>query len=187
MHHNSKFFGEMPDVHLERIISDWLLHANTIDQNEHADISAAAKRKRKLIAADFDQVECANNRIRNLQPNMSEDGSASNTSRFLRSLRNRPILVPTPPSSERSTGRRSPSPTHKLLALLSKADPPIKICQPGNAVTHPQHVADLRNPVTKDMGTRASPRVLRGVAKKPHSVPHSRLMEEGSPVRSGPR
>ena len=182
----------MPDAHLEQTINDWLSHTDSIDQDGSADtcqrssISITANRKRKLIETEFDQTDCGNNSTRRLLLNMSEDGSTSNTSQFSRSLTNRPILVPTPPSSKRSTGRRSPSPTRKLLALLSKADSPIKICQPGNAVAQSQHVADLRKFLTRDTGVRVIPRVLEVREKKYHNALYSKLMEEGTPTKSRP-
>lgn len=167
------FLGEMPDAHLKQTINDWLLQVNTIDRDESADIyrfsstNVTAERKRVLIETEFNQTECRRNNTRELLYDMSEDGSTSNTSQFSRSFMNRPVLVPTPPSSKRSTtGRRSPSPTRKLLALLSKADPPIRIYQPGNAVVQPQHVADLRKFLMKDTGVRVIPRVLEVRLKK---------------------
>ena len=156
----------MQDVHPKQSINDWLLDLNAVNQYECAGVSRcspttiATTHKRRLSETDFDQTDCENNRTRNFLLSMSEDGSTSNTSQVSRSLTNRPILVPTPPSSKRSTGRRSPSPTRKLLALLSKANPPIRISQPGNAVLQPQRVADLRKFLTKDGGLRVIPRVL---------------------------
>jgi hypothetical protein len=92
---------------------------------------------------------------------MSEDGNSSNASQLMRSVTNRPVLVPTPPSTKRSTtGKRSPSPTRKLLTLLSNANPPIRICQPGNAVVQPQYVSGLRRFLMKDVGVLAIPRAL---------------------------
>jgi hypothetical protein len=114
----------MLDTHLKQTINDWLSHTDSIDQDGSTDTcqrsstSIAANRKRKLIETKFDQTDCRNNSTRRLLLNISDDGSTSNTSQFSRSLMNRPILVPTSPSSKRSTGRRSPSPTRKLLALL---------------------------------------------------------------------
>ncbi|MCJ1476734.1 hypothetical protein MMC13_005403 [Lambiella insularis] len=158
----------MPDTHLKRTINDWLLHVNIVDQDSHqySSTNVAAKRKRKLIETGFNEADCGDDTTWNLLLSMSEDGSTSNTSQFSRSLTNRPMLVPTPPSSKRSTGKRSPSPIRKLLALLSKANPPIRICQPGNAVVQPRHVANLRKFLTKDTGVRAIPRVLEDPLRK---------------------
>jgi hypothetical protein len=71
-------------------------------------------------------------------------------------ISNRPILQPKPPS-QRS---RSSSPTRKLLALLEHATPPIKCCQPGNAVTQPHEVATLRSRLVRGWGEGIIPRGL---------------------------
>src|ERR1700739_973978 len=64
----------------------------------------------------------------------------------------RPTLVPTPPSTKRSTKEsRSPSPTRKLLALLERGSRPIWICQLGNGEL-PEEVVKLRRALMKDKG-----------------------------------
>jgi hypothetical protein len=92
---------------------------------------------------------------------MSEDGNTSNISLHTRSIINRPILVPTPPSSKRSAnGKRSPSPIRKLLTLLENASPQIRIYQPGNAVTQPSYVSEIRRYLMADIGMHVVPRAL---------------------------
>lgn len=92
---------------------------------------------------------------------MSEDGNTSNISLHTRSIINRPILVPTPPSSRRSaTGKRSSSPIRKLLTLLENASLQIRICQPRNAITQPSYVSEIRRYLMADIGMHVIPRAL---------------------------
>jgi hypothetical protein len=99
------------------------------------------KRKRHLPGAEMDD---------------SDSISVGSSSRI---IANRPILEPTPPSTKRTT--RTPSPTRKLLTMLEQARPPLKCCQPGNAVgTLPERVVALRRYLAKDLGKSCIPRDL---------------------------
>jgi hypothetical protein len=95
----------------------------------------------------------------------SENGSIAtsrSTATVSTSISYRPTLVPTLPSTKRSTkGSRSPSPTRKLLALLERGSPPIRICQLGNAGELPEEVVKLRRALMKDKGLRIIPRALQ--------------------------
>ena len=74
----------------------------------------------------------------------------------LRTLRH--VLIPTPPSSKRGAkGARSPSPTRKAIALLERASPSIRFCQPGKAVIQPPEVVLLRRFLGADVGIQVIP------------------------------
>jgi hypothetical protein len=99
----------------------------------------------------------------------SDSVSVASSSRI---LANRPILEPTPPSTKRTT--RTPSPTRKLLTLLEHARPPLKCCQPGNAVgTLPDRVVALRRHLAKDLGKSCIPREFRVRCPLQHCRRHS--------------
>ena len=145
------------------LVEDWLaftyqsqlscLHSSALPRDHPTPL---AKRKREP-QDDFRSTQ--SKRSCRTDWRMSEEGSTiSNTTP---SLSSRPILVPTPPSSKRSTaGKRSPSPTRKLLALIKDASPPVHVSQPGNAVIQPASVSDLRSYLSKGIGMNIIPRAL---------------------------
>lgn len=90
---------------------------------------------------------------------MDDSDTTISVSSSSRIITNRPILEPTPPSTKRTT--RTPSPTRKLLTLLEQARPPLKCCQPGNAVgTLPERVVALRRYLARDLGKGCIPKEL---------------------------
>lgn len=93
---------------------------------------------------------------------MSEHGSTSSVSQTSLALNKRPVLIPSSPSKRQSAGRRSPSPTRKLLTLLATARPPVRVCQPGSEVGQtPQLVTDLRRFLSHNNGMHVIPEALK--------------------------
>lgn len=93
---------------------------------------------------------------------MSDHGSTSSVSQTSLALNKRPVLIPSSPSKRQSAGKRSPSPTRKLLTLLATARPPIRVCQPGSEVGQtPQLVTDLRRFISHNNGMHVIPEALK--------------------------
>ncbi|KAH9203980.1 hypothetical protein DL95DRAFT_471897 [Leptodontidium sp. 2 PMI_412] len=78
--------------------------------------------------------------------NTSASSSRTTTTSSI-SLRNRPILNPTPPS----TRHRSPSPTRKVLSQLRYATPSLRVCQPDVRVVEPSMVRELIGMLVKEL------------------------------------
>ena len=83
--------------------------------------------------------------------------SSRTTTTSPNSLRNRPILNPTPPS----TRHRSPSPTRKVLSQLRYATPSLRVCQPDVRVVEPSMVRELTTMLVEEFTRGVIPMGLK--------------------------
>ena len=139
------------------VVEEWL--ARTLDSPSSSPQGRCSQPPNRKREPEVDLSNTQNKRICGTDRKMSEEGSVVSNNTI--PGKSRLILVPTPPSSKRGTeGKRSPSPTRKLLALIKDAKPPIHISQPGNAVMQPTTVSSLRSHLSKDIGIGIIPKVL---------------------------
>jgi hypothetical protein len=150
-------------------IIDWLgKHEPYVNTTEYAINEAAPYLQ--LVAFGFDST---------MEEHENSSIISSSTGKASTSIRQRPTLVPTAPSTKQS---RSPSPTRKLLALLERGRPPIRICQLGNAGELPEEVVKLRRALMKDKDLRIIPRALQVRSRCDGIEP--RLIGTGSPAKN---
>lgn len=161
-------------------ISIWLDQLSPARYEESIAIVDAHSPSRSLSSADIQVLEsclcasclhphvetgpeltrCSRKRKRHWPEGGMDDSDAISVGSSSRIMANRPILEPTPPSTRRTP--RTPSPTRKLLTMLEAARPPLKCCQPGNAVgALPDRVVALRRYLAKGLGKGCIPRDLK--------------------------
>lgn len=104
--------------------------------------SSSPARKRRRLYSNSSEMD----RDSETASNASASSSRTTTTSPI-SLRNRPILNPTPPS----TRHRSPSPTRKVLSQLRYATPSLRVCQPDVRVVEPSMVRDLTSMLVKEL------------------------------------
>jgi hypothetical protein len=153
-------------------IATWLDHIRSCGGGTHDRLDVLEQSYPNLIICPIESPQLRRHTLHSVpdvltdQPDctmdaLEDEASVVSSSSQHASFARRPILTPTPPSTKRAArASRSPSPTRKILALLERATPPIRLCQPGNAIIQPKEIADLRRLLMKDRGIRVIPRAL---------------------------
>lgn len=142
-------------VDKHNVLSHWLdkLLPPPEEVSSSATVNAPLPREQELNRCSIKR------KIGSIKPTGIDDSDRISVGSSCRIIANRPILEPTPPSTKITT--RTPSPTRKLLTQLEQARPPLKCCQPGNAVgTLPERVVTLRRFLAKGLGKGCIPRDL---------------------------